>query len=294
MVKQWAGTTYGNNWMHKALIQMLRYTDVRVFYAFTALFVIPICLILNSSCGIIFHYMHKRMQMGRVRSFWNTYLNHCLFAQVVIDKFAMYAGKQFDIKIEGYDYYLKLTKSPNAFIQLSSHIGNYEIAGYSLKADEKAFNALVYYGEKESIMKNRSSIFKDTHIHMIPVSPDMSHLFEINSAISRGEVVSIPADRFCGSTKKIDKCFLGKNAHLPYGPFSIATMRALDVVAVNVMKTSTKQYTIYITPLLYNKEASRKAQIEELADAYIKELERMLRLFPAQWYNYFDFWNKDE
>ena len=108
------------------------------------------------------------------------------------------------------------------------------------------------------------------------------------------EVVSIPADRFCGSTKKIDKCFLGKNAPLPYGPFSIATMHALDVVAVNVMKTSTKQYTIYITPLLYNKEASRKAQIEELADAYIKELERMLRLFPAQWYNYFDFWNKDE
>ena len=138
------------------------------------------------------------------------------------------------------------------------------------------------------------SIFKDTHIHMIPVSPNMSHLFEINSAISRGEVVSIPADRFCGSTKKIDKCFLGKNAPLPYGPFSIATMHALDVVAVNVMKTSTKQYTIYITPLLYNKEASRKAQIEELADAYIKELERMLRLFPAQWYNYFDFWNKDE
>lgn len=79
--------------MHRWLIRMLRYIDVRVFYVFTALFVIPVCLILNPSRKIIFHYMRKRMQFGCLRSAWYTYLNHCLFAQVVIDKFAMYAGK---------------------------------------------------------------------------------------------------------------------------------------------------------------------------------------------------------
>lgn len=82
------------------------------------------------------------------------------------------------------------------------------------------------------------------------------------------------------------KCFLGGEASFPYGPFSIAAMRSLDVVAVNVMKTAAKQYTIYITPLLYNKEANGKARIEELSDAYVKELEKMLGLYPTQWYNY--------
>lgn len=281
--------------MHRWLIRMLRYIDVRVFYVFTALFVIPVCLILNPSRKIIFHYMRKRMQFGCLRSAWYTYLNHCLFAQVVIDKFAMYAGKRFEVKVVGYDAYLRLLEKPDAFVQLSSHIGNYEIAGYSLKADKKAFNALVYWGEKESVMKNRMFLFKDTHIRMIPVSPDMSHLFDINAALSKGEVVSIPADRIWGSPKKLVKYFLGGEASFPYGPFSIATMRSLDVVAVNVMKTAAKQYTIYITPLLYNKEANGKARIEELSDAYVKELEKMLGLYPTQWYNYFDFgMNEDE
>ena len=62
-------------------------------------------------------------------------------------------------------------------------------------------------------------LFKDTHIRMIPVSPDMSHLFDINAALSKGEVVSIPADRIWGSPKKLVKCFLGGEASFPYGPF---------------------------------------------------------------------------
>ena len=273
---------------------MLKYSDVRIFYVFIAVFVIPICLIINPSRGIIYHYMRERMNFGRFRSMWYTYLNHCYFGQVVIDKFAMYAGKKFQIKMKGYELYQKLAEKPNAFIQLSSHIGNYEIAGYSLKADQKAFNALVYFGEKESVMKNRDHIFKDANIHMIPVSPDMSHLFDINAALSRGEVVSMPADRIWGSPKKISKSFLGANTSFPYGPFSIATMRSLDVIAVNVMKTATRQYTIYITPLSYDKEANRKIQIDQLSDAYLQELEKMLRQYPMQWYNYFDFWNNND
>lgn len=293
-MKKWAGTTYGNNWMHKWLIRMLKYSDVRIFYVFVAVFVIPVCLIINPSRGIIYHYMRERMKFGRFRSMWYTYLNHCYFGQVVIDKFAMYAGKKFEIKMKGYELYQKLAEKPDAFIQLSSHIGNYEIAGYSLKANQKAFNALVYFGEKESVMKNRDHIFKNANIHMISVSPDMSHLFNINAALSRGEVVSMPADRIWGSSKKISKSFLGANASFPYGPFSIATMRSLDVIAVNVMKTATRQYTIYISPLSYDKEANRKIQIDQLSDAYLQELEIMLRQYPMQWYNYFDFWNNND
>ena len=65
-----------------------------------------------------------------LRSCWLTYRNHCLFSQVVIDKFAMYAGKSFDVAIEGTDRFKELEQQDAGFVQLSSHIGNYEIAGY--------------------------------------------------------------------------------------------------------------------------------------------------------------------
>ena len=287
--REWAGTTYGNAWMHKWLIRLLRYTDVRILYAFTSVFVIPVCLLINPSAGITYRFYRKRMGYGRLKSALKTYQNHCLFGQVVIDKFAMYAGKKFRIEIEGLEHYQELTTREESFIQLSSHMGNYEIAGYTLPQDKKTLNALVFFGEKESVMTNRARLFSGTNIKMIPIRPDMGHLFEIDHALQRGETVSMPADRIFGSQKKLQIPFLGQVANFPYGPFSIATMRGLQVLAVHVMKEKIRTYKIYATPLLYNLEAPRQEQIKELAEKYVTELERMVNLYPTQWYNYFEF-----
>ena len=288
--QEWAGTTYGNEWMHKWLIRMLRYIDVRILYLFVAVFVIPVCLILNPSRGIAYRYFRKRMGYGRLKAAWKTYVNHCLFGQVVVDKFAMYAGKKFKVEIEGYQEFLSRAEKEEGFVQLSAHIGNYEIAGYTLVCESKRMNALVFAGEKESVMRNRGKMFADTNIGMIAIQPDMSHLFEIDQALTKGEIVSMPADRINGSPKCIEHEFLGAKAKFPLGPFSVATIRSLDVLAVNVMKTSLQSYKIFVTPLPYDKEAPRQQQIKQLSGAYVAELEKRVREYPEQWYNYFEFW----
>ena len=291
--QEWAGTTYGNAWMHKWLIRMLRHIDVRILYLFVAIFVIPVCLVLNPSRGIAYRYFRRRIGYGRLKSAWKTYVNHCLFGQVVVDKFAMYAGKKFDVEVENYNEFLeRASRKEEGFVQLSAHIGSYEIAGYTLAVEGKSFNALVFAGEKASVMQNRNKMFADTNINMIAIQPDMSHLFEIDQALADGEIVSMPADRINGSQKCIEHVFLGAKAKFPLGPFSVATMRGLDVLAVNVMKNSLLGYKIYVTPLAYDKEASRQEQIRQLSSAYVAELEKRVRQYPTQWYNYFEFWQE--
>lgn len=291
MERNWAGTTYGNGWMHKWLIRMLRYSDVRLWYAFVAVCVVPVCLLVNPAQKIIYHYFRKRWHYSKVRAALATYRNFYLFAQVVIDKFAMYAGKHFNIEIVGNEHFLALASREEGFVQLSAHVGNYEIAGYSLVAEKKRFNALVFGGEKASVMKNRNKMFANTNINMIGIDADMSHLYEINSALANGEIVSMPGDRIFGSEKSIETDLLGTTAHLPAGPFRVATMRGLDCLAVNVMKTGAKSYRIYVSPLIYNKQAPRPEQVRGLADSYARELERIITMYPEQWYNYFEFWN---
>ncbi len=291
MERNWAGTTYGNGWMHKWLIRMLRYSDVRLWYAFVAVCVVPVCLLVNPAQKIIYHYFRKRWHYSKVRAALATYRNFYLFAQVVIDKFAMYAGKHFNIEIVGNEHFLALASREEGFVQLSAHVGNYEIAGYSLVAEKKRFNALVFGGEKASVMKNRNKMFANTNINMIGIDADMSHLYEINSALANGEIVSMPGDRIFGSEKSIETDLLGATAHLPAGPFRVATMRGLDCLAVNVMKTGAKSYRIYVSPLIYNKQAPRPEQVRGLADSYARELERIITMYPEQWYNYFEFWN---
>ena len=291
--QEWAGTTYGNAWMHKWLIRMLRHIDVRILYLFVAIFVIPVCLVLNPSRGIAYRYFRRRIGYGRLKSAWKTYVNHCLFGQVVVDKFAMYAGKQFDVEIENYiEFTTRASRKEEGFVQLSAHIGSYEIAGYTLAVEGKSFNALVFAGEKASVMQNRDKMFAGTNIKMIAIQQDMSHLFEIDKALTDGGIVSMPADRINGSQKCIEHVFLGAKAKFPLGPFSVATMRGLDVLAVNVMKDSLLGYKIYVTPLAYDKEASRQEQIRQLSSAYVAELEKRVRQYPTQWYNYFEFWQE--
>ena len=293
-MKEWAGTTYGNARMHRALITLLRYVDVRVLYVFSAILIIPPCLLLNTngSRRVIYRYFRQRHNYSRIKAAWKTYINHCLFAQAVVDKFAMYAGRRFKTIVEGYDRYLNLEGQEAGFIQLSAHIGNYEIAGYTLTAHHKSMSALVFGGEKATVMTERDKLLSKDNIHLIPVREDMSHVFRINDALANNEIVSMPADRLFGSPKYVEADFLGGQVKLPLGAFQAATMRQFDVLAVNVMKTAATTYTIYVTALEYDKQAERRERTRQLATSYANELERMVRMYPCQWYNFFEFWSQ--
>lgn len=288
--KQWAGSTYGSGWMHRCLIRSLRFIDVRFLYLFSAIFVIPVCIVLNESRKTAYHYFRRILGYGRCKAAWSVYVNHCLFGQVVIDKFAMYAGKRFDVEVDGMQYFNELASRDEGFLHLSSHIGNYEIAGYTLVSERKTINAVVYAHEKATVMENRNNMFVKTNIKMITLKEDMSHLFEIDEAVCGGDIVSFPTDRFMGQAKCVECDFLGRPAKFPQGPFSVAAMRGLDVLAVNVMKTGAKKYHIYVTPLHYDKQQPRKEQIRQLSQAYVTELEKRVLQYPTQWYNFFDFW----
>ncbi len=288
---KWAGTTYGNGWMHRWLIRFLKAADVRLLYAFVFMFVIPPTMIVNFKArNAIYGFYRKGMNLGKARAAWMTYKNHCAFSQVVIDRFAMYAGKKFRIKVEGYEIFKGLCEDPEGFIQLSSHIGNYEIAGYSLPTEEKRFNALVFGGEKESVMTNRNRLFEGNNIRMIAMQPDMSHLFEINKVLADGEILSMPADRIFGSQKNFRIPFLGSDAKFPQGPFLLAAVRDVPMLFVSVMKTGAKEYTAKVKRIGKNADKSGKQRAEELAREYVAMLEESVNEHPAQWYNYFDFW----
>ena len=289
----WAGTTYGNSWMHRWLIRFLRVIDVRLLYAFTYAFVVPPTMIVNSTARkAIYNYFRTKLKYGAVKSAWMTYRNHCAFSEVVVDRFAMYAGKRFKITMEGDEQWEELSKSESGFVQLSSHIGNYEIAGYSLSAKDKRFNALVFGGEKESVMANRSRLFRENNIRMVPMQADMSHLFVIDSAISNGEILSMPADRIFGSQKDFRITFLGEEAKFPQGPFIMASVRRVPMLFVAVMKVGTKHYHLIIRKIETIEDANSRTRARQLASQYVKHLEAVVREYPTQWYNYFDFWAK--
>ncbi len=289
--RDWHGDTYGNSWMHSSLISLLRVVDVRLVYAFAVIFVVPFTL-LRSDVPIVYRYFRQRVGYGTLRAMWAVCQNHCQFSQVVIDKFAMYAGKHFDIHVHDYEHFDRLAGQSAGFIQLSAHVGNYELSGYSLNCKRKPVNALVFAGEKETVMASRSQMFGRHSITMIPIAQDMSHLYVMNNALSAGEIVSCPADRVFGSEKTVSAKLLGGVVRLPAGPFRLAVMRECKVLAINVMKSGLRRYDLFVKSLEWDRSKNRVQQVEELAVAYTQQLEQSVRRYPTQWYNYFEFWEQ--
>lgn len=298
--KKWVGTTYGNGWMHRWLIRFLRVIDVRLLYIFAYIFIVPPTILVNSnSRKVAYRFFRDRFGQGRLKAAWNAYRNHCVFAEVVIDRFAMYAGKKFKIEIEGYKNFEQLEKQPGGFIQVSSHIGNYELAGYSLRSTRKRFNALVFGGEKASVMANRSKLFDKNNIRMIPMMEDMSHIFEIRNALDAGEILSMPADRVFGSQKAYRAKFLGAEAEFPQGPFVMAASCRVPILFVAVMKSGWRKYNIIVKNLDSGEEQNHRKKAAAYFNQYVLLLEDTVKRYPLQWYNYFDFWqesasNKDK
>ena len=294
--KEWQGNTSGTTWMHKALIRIFRKTDLRYIYVLMAVFVIPFYLVFSHKGYIaIYHYFRQRHGFGIWKSFRYTYLNHYRFGQIILDRFAAYAGQHFRFEIDGNETFLDLLKSDDGFVILSCHIGNYEMAGYTLQSLSKRYNALVFPGEAATVMENRNSLLSENNIHIIPVGDDMSHVFEINNALANGEIVSIPGDRVFGSPRVIDCTLLGAEAPLPYGPYAMAVQRDVPVIAMFVMKQAAYCYKIYVRKLnaIENNEAlPKKQKITALANCFAKELEGILRKYPEQWFNYYEFWHE--
>ena len=284
----WQGSTDGTPWMQRTLIRLFRVLPLGVLYGCMAL-VIPFYMLFSKGFRASYSFFRKRLKYNALKSFVHVYLNEFSFGQVVLDRFAAFAGKKFEMEVPRMDLFQELCAGRDGFIQLSSHVGNYEMVGYSL-VSPKRINALVYGGETATVMENRAALFGQTNVRMVPVSEDMSHIFVLNSALADGEIASVPGDRVFGSQKTVECLFLGKMAKFPAGPFVLAVKRDVPVLTVFVMKVGRRKYKVLLDVLPEPESESSQGCVLDLADAYASRLETVVRMYPDQWYNFYDFW----
>ena len=284
----WQGTTDGTPWMQRTLIRLFRFLPLGVLYGCMAL-VIPFYMLFGKGFRAAYSFFRKRMGYAPVKAFAHVYLNEFEFGKVVLDRFAAFAGKRFRMDAPRIDLFESLCRRPEGFIQLSSHVGNYEMVGYSLKSP-KRLNALVFGGETATMMENRAALFGETNVRMVPVSEDLSHIFVLNNALADGEIVSMPGDRVFGSRKTVFCRFFGEPAQFPAGPFVLAVQREVPVLVVFVMKKGRRDYKVILERLQQQTEGTRQERVQALADAYAASLEDVVRRYPDQWYNFYDFW----
>jgi len=290
-MSNWQGKTDGTPCMQRTLVKMLRHFDVRLIYAFMVLWLPFYLLSRPSAVSAQYRYYRHRQHFRQLKSAWFVLANFYRFGQVIMDRFAAYAGRKFNYIIDQRDLFYNYVDKADGFMILSSHLGNFEMAGYELSTPLKRMNVVLYAGDTEEVMKRREELLATHNIHLISLQQDMSHVFEMHNALANGEILAMPADRRMGSLKSVTVNVLGSPAKLPMGPFVLAVSRNETVRAVFVMKEKWDTYHIYIEPLEQPFEGTRNERIQYVANQYADLLTKLAKRYPAQLYNYFDFWS---
>ncbi|MDR3365366.1 MAG: lysophospholipid acyltransferase family protein [Prevotellaceae bacterium] len=290
--REWKGNTGGGFLGQHGLIFLFKVLNIWVMYSIMALVVPFYMLFSRKSYRAMYSFFRRRLGYSQRKAFAGTYKNHFAFGQVILDRFAVFAGQKniFEVEITGNEHFRRLTDGGKGFIIAGSHVGNFEISGYLLHSAGTTINALVYAGETAVVRRNRTKILKHNNIRLIPVADDMSHLFAVHAALQRGEAVSMTCDRSLGSPKRVECDFLNGKADFPVGAFALATHFNVEVVAIFAVKESGKKYRVYVTPLQADEALTKHEKTEHLARAFAKELEGIVRQYPTQWFNYYEFW----
>jgi len=178
--------------------------------------------------------------------------------------------------------------SSKGVILIGAHVGNWEIGSGFFGEYASKINIVMLDAEyrkiKELLEKNLNPIAHK----IIPIREnDYTHIYQIKEALNKGEYVCFQGDRFIKDQSAATVQFMGKPAKFSYSLFQLAVRLEVPVVFYFSMREKGMKYRFKFIPAKTEKDVSA----EELRDSYIHTLENILKEYPEQWFNYYDFWN---
>tara|TARA_R110002051_G_scaffold324635_1_gene422831 strand:+ start:23925 stop:24809 length:885 start_codon:yes stop_codon:yes gene_type:complete len=290
MATEWKGKSRGTVLGYKIFVFCIKKLGLHTAYFVLAFVAFYFCFFAKNSTKSIYTYFNRRRKYTKLKSIISVYKSYFVFGQTIIDKIAISSGlrDKFTYHFDGIEQLNTILKAKNGGILISAHIGNFEIAEYFLNELEESvtISLLTTDSEHNDIKNYLESVTNKSNIKFILIKEDLSHIFEINAALSRNEIICITGDRYTEKTKSLSHNLLGKEATFPAGPFILGSRLKVPVIFVYVMKETTKHYHLYArTADVIYRDATG------LLKSYKDSLEWILEKYPLQWFNYYDFWN---
>ncbi|RNA61273.1 lipid A biosynthesis acyltransferase [Chryseobacterium nematophagum] len=291
-MSKWDGKSKGTILGYKIFVWCIKNIGIRSSYFVLYFVATYYFLFLKRSNQYIHYYFRKRLHFNYWKSKMAVFRSYFTFGQVLIDKTAISAGlrNQFTYEFDGVENLKKLLNENRGGILISAHMGNFEIAEYFFaEIDLECQINLVTTDQEVTVIKEylESVASEKSKIKFINIKDDMSHIFEINNALAKNELICFTGDRYFEGSKYLETDFLGKKAKFPAGPFLIASRLGVPVVYVYVMKEKELHYHLYARQA----QGFKKRDSQALLHSYVQNLEAMIKKYPFQWFNYFDFWD---
>ena len=289
MSNQWKGKSRGSVLGYKIFVFSIRRLGLGTAYFILYFVAFYFCFFAPESTKSSYYYFRKRLKYSTLKSIVSIYKSYYVFGQTILDKVAISSGlrNRFTYHFDGIEHLNETLANKKGGILISAHLGNFEIAEFFLDELEgdATINLLTTDAEHKAIKEYLDQYIKKSSTKFIILQEDLSHIFEMNAALAKNEIICMTGDRYARTAKLLSAPILGEKAQFPSGPFLMGSRLNVPVLFVYVMKETNKHYHLYA-----RKADFKKRDAEGLLANYIKSMEWIIEQYPLQWFNYFDFW----
>ena len=293
----WSGKSKGGALGYRFFVFLIKNTSLRFTYFFIR--IVAFHYLVFSRKGPIRFYFRKIHGYGAGKSTMSIYRNFCLLGEVLVDKVAMLSGakKGYTFDFEGEEHLHEISRQARGGVLIGAHMGNWEVAGQLLERIDIPVNIVMLEAERERIRRILDDVLVNRRFRVIAHQQDYSHLFRIKEAFMNNELVVMHGDRYLEGANTVTTRFMGKEARFPTGPLYLASKHQVPVSFVYTVKESSTRYHFYATPPRIfpypSRISTRKQDIKRMVDAYVESLEKVVRQYPLQWFNYYSFWEDE-
>lgn len=290
----WQGKSKGTPLGYRIFVAVLKNFGVLPAYFLLRFVALYYFLFSFKSSKTTFQYFHQKLGYSRAKSLVKLYHNYYQFGQSIIDKVVVMADipNKFTFNFDGEENLREIASLGKGGLLLSAHIGNWEIAGHLLKRLNTRINIVMFDGEHQQIKEYITGVTGKRNVHVIVIKNDLSHIYEISDAFKNNELVCMHADRFIEGNKTLTTNFLGEAARFPMGPFVLAAKFKVPVSFVFAMKEGNLHYHFFASAIKEYAHIAKERVMQEMLTDFAGEMEKKVKQYPGQWYNYYNFWQQ--
>lgn len=291
----WNGKTRGGSFGYGFFIFLIKHLGLNAAYAFLFVVVPYFVPFAPKATAASWKYWRKIHNKSVLCAIGKIFQHYYRFGQVIIDKIAASSGleKEFSFLFDGMDCLIDhLKRGEKGAVMIGAHVGNWEVSRVFMKEYGTKLNVVMLDAEYQKIKDKLESTMGANTFGVIPVSTEnIDHIFKIQSALATNEVVCFQGDRYIREEDAKTVQFLGHDAPFPPGPHQIATMTGADTFFFFAVRESGKKYRFICRKAeAAAQETNRKMKTSASMQEYIDFLETIVRQYPEQWFNFYDFW----
>lgn len=187
---------------------------------------------------------------------------------------------------------MKILNEKEGAILVGAHVGNWEIGAPFFDKYGKNMYVVMLDAEYQKIKQLLENHGKSKNYNILPLSDTdgLNNIFRIKDILDKHEYICFQGDRFLGNTQTVETDFMGKKARFPIGPFLLASRLQVPVIFYFSMRQKGLRYKFHFhIAVPPSKEIEKKGELQIL-EQYTESLEKIVRQYPEQWFNYYRFW----